>query len=948
MSVRALQQRCPQTKAMLQANEPLTEQLNMWWKSFHSTRHKKKVVPEGASFSTRMGVTGRLVVLVLLPVFVLGAMSAPQAMHARGDAQRAAAGDRQVPSVTAMLAALDAVAVEQGEAQALNYVEQTDVPIAIVDQVLGQNVAAGWHAAERATARVLARLSPSLQRLLATSLRAARQPLDSGYATSNLSIVGPYQQAELLLQASGAAALASVQQRMLLTSGSGDVDRSLTALGWCYQMVLAAAAQARDDTAAFFGTPASRRAAQMRLAQDAALLAEAGQQLARSGVPAVARAWAKFVDSPSTTQYDLLLTDAQNGLDLPFVNGKLQLAAGNIALPAMSAAFRAIPLHWRLISAVVGQASATLRHAAGALAATNQDDYTFWLALMVIGLTGALALAFAVAQSISRPLRRLAEAARAVVAGSPVTRPLPKSGPRETAVVAHAFNALMDNLHLLEAKSQALASCDFDNPVLSAPLPGRLGESLQDSVRVLADSIQDRHQLQERLAYEATHDGLTDLVNRAAAISSLEHALLRARRRSDITAVIYLDLDNFKQANDLHSHQTGDYILRHVADRLSKASRAGDVVARIGGDEFVVIAERLERVDEAEPIAGRLVSALSNSVEWEGVRINVGASAGIALAHGGDATALDLLGHADLALYQAKQKGGGAVGVYDEALQQSLAHREEVERDLRAELARGGGGLVLHYQPLVGVDGDVKGLEALLRWDRFGEGLLLPDRFIPVAEASDLVVEIDRWVIAAVARQVAAWAASPELQTLPVAINVSGRHLMNHGLGPFIEKVISRTGVDPEALVIEVTETVLLDDLEVVAQELGAVRALGCQIAVDDFGTGYTSLAHIRRLPIDTIKIDRTFISEVHNAKGSSLVRMMMTLARELGLRTVSEGVETVQQLKTLEDLGADILQGWLVAAPMPPDEVASWVREQREEGRWLAAQTLGLHVPLL
>jgi diguanylate cyclase (GGDEF)-like protein len=568
------------------------------------------------------------------------------------------------------------------------------------------------------------------------------------------------------------------------------------------------------------------------------------------------------------------------------------------------------------------------------LANTSISTYRLWVTLMALGAMAALAVAVLVARSISRPLGRLAYAARSVVGGRLDVEHLATNGPTETAVVADAFNALMDNLRLLEAKAQALATCDFDNDILSAPLPGQLGASLQDSVRVLAGSIQDRHQLQERLVHEATHDPLTGLINRAAAVTALDQALARAHRRADTTAVLYVDLDNFKQANDLHGHQTGDDILRQVGARLAGAVRTGEMVARLGGDEFVVIAERVAGPDEAESLAARLIGALSEPLGCGPLQLIVGASVGIALAHGDDTGSLELLARADLALYQAKQRGGRGVGLYDETLQQRLAERDGVERDLRDALDHGGGGLVLYYQPLVDLSGALRGAEALLRWDRPGEGLLAPDRFIPIAETSDLIVDVDRWVLAAAARQVAAWSADPALGGLKVSVNISGRHLLSQRLPGHLQQVVAESGIDPSLLTIEITETVLLDDLGTVVEQLAAVRRLGIEVSVDDFGTGYTSLAHLHHLPVDTVKIDRSFIADIESPRDAALVRMITELAHQLGLKTVSEGVETAQQLQVLRALGADDIQGFFIARPMPPDQLQAWTAAQRQDGQ--------------
>jgi diguanylate cyclase (GGDEF)-like protein len=823
----------------------------------------------------RLGVTGRLLVLVLLPLVVLTSVSAPLALQARADAERAHAGNREVPGVTAAVGALDSVIVEQGHAESLLYALASGFPVKTVNLILGSNLLGALRASEAATDRAVAALPLSLSRRLGRQLETGRALLRSKRGASPGQVNAHYEQIEATLESNAASTLASVEQKMLLTSGGAPVSRALLALGWCLNLVQAAAAQARDNTAVFFGPLARRRQAATLLAQDDALFNEAGQQLATSGVPSVARAWAALAGSASVVQFNQFMVDGEQDRTMPFAAGKIVVTPNSISFVTLIGAFKGIPAHWSLIANIVAQASAAVAATAASLASANDSSYQLWLVLVAVGAAMALTVAMFVAQSISRPLRRLADTARLVVGGHLEVDRLVASGPTETTVVADAFNALMDNLRLLESKAQALAACDFDNEVLGVPLPGRLGASLQDSVRVLAGSIQDRHHLQERLAYEATHDTLTDLLNRAAAISSLEHALHRAQRHGDATAVLYVDLDNFKQANDLHGHQTGDHILRQVGERLAKAVRNGDIVARLGGDEFVVIAERVDGMDEAEMLAARLLSALAEPVQWDYVRLAAGASIGITIARGDDVSPLELLAQADLALYEAKQHGGQGVGVYDETLQQRLARRDQVERDLREDLGLGGGGLVLHYQPLVDTSGGLLGVEALLRWERPEEGLLAPDSFIPIAETSDLIIEVDRWVLAAAARQLAAWSTDPDLAGLNVSVNISGRHLLSQRLPPYLREVLEGTGVSPGRLTIEVTETVLLDDLTVVAEQLYEVRSLGAKVAVDDFGTGYTSLAHLHRLPVDTIKIDRSFIAEIKDPNDASLVRMI-------------------------------------------------------------------------
>ena len=917
----------------------------MHW-TYNKNEESRRASESGGVHRLYLGVTGRLLVLVLLPLVVLTSVSAPLALRARVDAQRAQAADLELPSVTAIIRALDTVVVEQGQAESLLYAHGSGFSIEIVDNLLGSNLVIGLRSSESATDRAIDLLAPSLVRRLAPQLRSVRLLMAETGAVPGKAVDFTYEGIESALDGAAASALATVEQRMLLTSGSASVSGALLALGWCFNLVQAAAGQARDDTATFFGAASARKQAATRLAKDNALFDEAGQELARSGVPSIARAWGALGADPSARLYNQFLVDGEQGRSLPFIAGKIDQTPTSISFTTMIGAFKGISAHWHLISNIVAQASSTVLASATSLADANNRSYQTWVALMALGAALALAVAAAVAQSISRPLRRLADTARSVVDGRLQVDRLVPSGPTETVVVANAFNALMANLRLLESKAQALAACDFDNEVLSMPLPGQLGASLQDSVRVLAGSIKDRHQLQERLAYEATHDTLTDLINRAAAIASLEQALARARRHADTTAVLYIDLDNFKQANDLHGHQTGDHILRQIGQRLSATARAGDIVGRIGGDEFVVIAERVDGPEEAEAIAARLIVVLSEPIQWRDVRLRAGASVGIALAHGEDAAPLELLARADIALYQAKQRGGQLFELYDESLQQRLAERDQIETDLREDLGQGGGGLIMYYQPLVETSGTLSGVEALVRWMTPGHGLVAPDAFIPVAEASDLIIDLDRWVLATVARQVATWSPDPDLAGIMVSVNISGRHLLSQRLPAYLADVLTATGIDPHQLTIEITETVLLDDLAMVASQLDELRRLGVQIAIDDFGTGYTSLAHLHCLPVDTIKIDRGFIAGMGDPKDASLVRMIMELAHQLGLNTVSEGVETSEQLQSLQALGADHIQGFLIARPMPPDRLCTWAVTRRQGPNDLSSGAVGLAAP--
>ncbi|HXR54041.1 MAG TPA: EAL domain-containing protein, partial [Acidimicrobiales bacterium] len=547
------------------------------------------------------------------------------------------------------------------------------------------------------------------------------------------------------------------------------------------------------------------------------------------------------------------------------------------------------------------------------------------------------AVAVGFAGSVAKPLRDLAAYAHAVNEGHlDADPPMARTrGPRETRMAVAVFTDLVANLRLLDAKANALASCTFDDPVLRQPLPGRLGRSLENSVAVLSGSIVERDRLQIHLAHQATHDSLTGIANRAAAVVGIQEATSRAERNGEAMALLFVDLNDFKSVNDRHGHEMGDEVLRQIASRLSGCARAGDLVARLGGDEFVLVSERIAGVDGAMELAHRVVAAVSRPIDLGALSVTVGAAVGVAMTLDGPEDPLRLLARADAAMYRAKHHDRSAIEMFDVVLQRQLVEREDVERALALALAEpDGGGLLLHFQPILRAgSGAIAGVEALVRWNRPGRGFLPPDAFVPIAESTSLIIELDRWVLAEVGRHLLSWSEDPELAHIPVAVNISGRHLQSGELVRHIASFLEQTGLDPSRLEIEITETVLLDDLVVAAAELDAVRGLGVRVAIDDFGTGYTSLAHLRHLPIDMIKIDRSLVAQLNLRRGSSLVRMVTDLGHAIDLGVIAEGVETDEELSVLRDMGADEVQGYLISGPLDPARLKAWVHERQLVG---------------
>ena len=873
-----------------------------------------------------LGVLGRLVILVLVPLAALSLVSTYLALGLARDASSARAISQYAEQVATRLSAEEDVVVEHSMAMASYDTELSGFSVTQAAGMLGINIDDLLHAAWAKTNRAVARVSPALRSRVARELVSMREAVRNG-GLSGRGYTNGYVRIESALGNAAASALRSLRAATL--SAPSKSASPLLALQSCDELVQASADEVRDESKVWFTPGADIHRAALRLAGDMALLHSAGAHLAQAGIPAAAAAWRAYATSPRIGGFNQLLTDGALGMPMPFHSGHIDAVPGTIPFTTLIAGFHAIPDHARLITAAVDVTTSSARRRMAEVADHSSVQYELWLIALatagLIFLSGAVLLAL----SISHPLRRLEDAALSVVAGELGGGSLPTTGPKEMTTVAAAFNSLMANLRLLEAKAQALASCDFDNEVLSAPLPGLLGASLQDSVHLLAGSIHDRDQLQQRLAHEATHDALTNLLNRAAAISQLQLTLDRAARHVDTTAVFYIDLDNFKQINDVHGHQAGDLVLREVGARLLAASRRGEIVARLGGDEFLVAAERVESAEEAQAIGDRLLASLTAPCTWKGVKLSSGASVGHALCRGDEASAAELLARADLALYEAKRAGGGRIGVYDKGLQERLALRDEIERQLRADLDEGGGGLVLYYQPVVDTHMHMIEVEALLRWNRPGVGLVGPDQFIPIAERTDLIIAIDNWVLDSAVRQLQAWSTDRSLADVGVAVNVSGRHVVDQSLPGYVAELISGSGVDPRRLTIEVTETVLLDDLALAADQLGQLQQLGVHVAIDDFGTGYTSLAHLQHLPVDALKIDRSFVAALGTASDTSLIRMIIELARHLGLLTVSEGVETTEQMNLLAELGTDRVQGFLFARPMPPDALTEWATHQ-------------------
>jgi diguanylate cyclase (GGDEF)-like protein len=428
-------------------------------------------------------------------------------------------------------------------------------------------------------------------------------------------------------------------------------------------------------------------------------------------------------------------------------------------------------------------------------------------------------------------------------------------------------------------------------------------------------------QLDAEAEGRSRRDPLTGLPNRAALFEMLWLALMRADR--DV-AVLFVDLDGFKGINDTMGHATGDALLVKVARLLEDSVRPGDVVARIGGDEFVLLCCDCDG-DLAEGVAGRIVAALEDPVDLGTVELYMTASIGIAVADGRSSPA-DLVQNADTALYEAKNRGRAQYVRFDQEMRAELRHQVLVENALPKAIADGQ--LQLWFQPVVRMSTrDVVGFEGLVRWDRPGFGLVRPAEFVPVAERSRLGAALDTWVLDESCRAAAEW---PDT-SLSVSVNASSRWLAGPDLVEQVGTILRLTGLDAGRLVIEMTERTLLSEDAGLAANLLRLREIGVRLAVDDFGTGYSSLAYLRRLPVSVLKIDRSFVADVDtDPTSSAIVGAVVTMARALDLDVVVEGVERPGQARHLRTLGCDLAQGFLYWTPVPAEEVAAVVAAGR------------------
>jgi diguanylate cyclase (GGDEF)-like protein/PAS domain S-box-containing protein len=464
-------------------------------------------------------------------------------------------------------------------------------------------------------------------------------------------------------------------------------------------------------------------------------------------------------------------------------------------------------------------------------------------------------------------------------------------------------------------------------PVEYVSTPIIEGDKVSGSVVTFKD-ITERKALEKQLQHQAFHDPLTDLPNRALFLDRLEHALTRADRLETKVAVLFTDLDNFKVVNDSLGHKAGDQLLIAVAARLKACLRPDDTVARLGGDEFTILLEGVAGVSNAAEVAERIAEQLQPPFVLGSQEVFVTTSIGIAVSSSAQEQPTNLLRHADLAMYRAKSKGKARYEVFEPNMSIDALERLELETELRRALGREE--FRVYYQPEILLEsGEIVGMEALVRWEHPERGLLLPQEFLSIAEESNLILSIGQWVLREACKQLRTWQEQyPSTAPLVVGVNLSTREFFQPSL---IAEILRETGVDPRTLQLEITEgAVAYNHAENANNTLRDLKALGVQLAIDDFGMGYSSLSYLKRFPVNVLKIDRSFIGELgKDHKDTKIVAAIIHLARALDLKVIAEGVETAEQVEQLRKMGCDMAQGYYFSEPLPSEAVSARLQQR-------------------
>lgn len=500
-----------------------------------------------------------------------------------------------------------------------------------------------------------------------------------------------------------------------------------------------------------------------------------------------------------------------------------------------------------------------------------------------------------------------------------------------------SISEINESIHRVEKIEREKANVERERRQEAERHAHQLSNSLEQQEKANAALRKSRQDFK----YAALHDSLTGLANRQH-LGDMLSSLIAAYRDdpSQNFHVLFLDLKRFKNINDTLGHTIGDKVLMIAAKRFVRMLTPNDTVARLGGDEFAIILRNLSTVGKAQKVARRIANSISQPFSLSGNRISVSVNVGIAPCDAEYETPEEILRDADIAMHFAKERNIGAA-VFTKELRERFLERAKLELDLRHAVERGE--LSMHYQPIVDLrEGRLIGFEALLRWNRGDSGFIPPNKFIPLAEESGLIVPITNWILNETCSQLARWRRiSPACENLIVSVNISGKHLATDDLVDDVELALDATKLPPELLKLEITESTAMENAEHTIAILNRLKSIGVQLSIDDFGTGYSSLSHLHRLPFDTLKIDRSFVSRVgENGENSEVLQTIISLAKNLKMRVIAEGIETVSQLNVLRHLGCDLGQGYLLAKPQNRENAEKMIYESRS---FLPNRTVGI-----
>ena len=870
-----------------------------------------------------------LLAVALLPLAGLLVFATRDVVGRWDRVQQAALVENDADLIDRFLTATDAIESELTAAESFVEVAALGVDMAFVEDQLGIDLSGtlapsrerfdqSMGALRRARAHGDSLAEPALvDQVLAqvALLGDFRHAVDTGTATSD-DVAGIRRDLVDPLYAASDAQLDSVSRHVEPLGDAGTIDNSVEAAEQAVEVL----SLARRETVALseFLVPfvSDNDDALSELAVSSALLARAEVRLEELLPAAGIAAWQEMKAHPRVQEFESLRDDA--------LAGEISPTAMGFEFTMAARAVDASLVRLDLMSAFAADTNGQVIDEARAVGSAARSRLQ--LSVIVAGIVAVLTLVgtAAITRSIVQPLSKLEARARRITEGVLTEDSEMMVGPREIAVVGRALSDLTAGLRVLETQAEALSTGDLSASALETTPPGRLGRSLRRSVLRLSE-------LTSRLEHQARHDTLTGLMNRSAGIQAIGMALARAERSGTDVGLLFVDLDGFKSVNDVHGHPVGDQVLKQVAERLLACSRTVDAVARLGGDEFIVVVDDLEEIAGAVELASRIIDAVSEPFEVAEVRVVLSASVGLAWAPRGAGGQEKLMVQADLALYRAKEKGKGCFELFDDHLRQAVEQRAHIEATLEDAIDKGR--LELWYQPIVEVGARrIWGVEALVRWRHPDGRVVLPDEFIPIAERSDLILDVDRFVLRRACEQLIRWDEDPATRGLHMSANVSGRHLDAGDLVGDVDGILLDTGLPAERLTVELTETRLIENLEGVSTTLQQLRELALGVAIDDFGTGYSSVAHLRRLPVTRLKIDRTFIPATENKTDRSILELLIWLGLTLGLEVVAEGIETAEQLELVSGLGCSHAQGYLLGRPMPAASVEEWVRHYLED----------------